>query len=150
MIIFVVGSSAGTCCDSVDNTSFSTLVVDTWSTLCKASLNCPLYKGGLIALTPLSLVLGLWLSYGHWLLAHGLQLSSLGVGEEDHVGYASLLEIFSQLSYLELLFNPHFTETWLQHTLFGTTIKSFIVWKMCGLAMKKFQTFAILHLKPRC
>jgi len=67
MIIFVVGSSVGTCCDSVDNTSLSTLVH-------------PLYKGGLIALTSLSLVLGLWLSYGHWLLAHGLQLSSLGVG----------------------------------------------------------------------
>ncbi len=111
MVIFVVGSSASTCCDNVDNTSFSILVVDTRSTLCKASLNRPLYKGGLIALTPLSLVLGLWLSYGNWLFAHGLQLSSFGVGEEDHVGYASPLENSSQLLYLELLYNPHFTKT---------------------------------------
>jgi hypothetical protein len=80
MIIFVVGSNVGTCCDSVDNTSYSTLVVDIRSTIRKAGLSRPLYKAGLIALIPLSLVLGLWLSYGHCLLAHGHQLSSLGVG----------------------------------------------------------------------
>jgi hypothetical protein len=45
------------------------------------------------------------------LFAHGLQLSSLGVGEKDHVGYVSPLESSSQLSYLELLYNPQFTET---------------------------------------
>ncbi len=102
--------------------SLSILIADTRSTFCEAILSHPLCKGGLIGFTPLSRVLGLWLPYGHWLLAHGLQLSSFGVGEEEHVGYASPLENSSQFSYLELLFNPHFIETWFQRTPYGTTI----------------------------
>jgi hypothetical protein len=55
MIIFIVGFSVGTCCESVDNTSFFTLVVDTWFSICKVGLTRPLYKGGLLALTPFHL-----------------------------------------------------------------------------------------------
>jgi hypothetical protein len=58
MIIFDAGYNTSACHDGIDNISPSTLVVNTWSTICKASLNHPLCKGGFTTLTPLLLMLG--------------------------------------------------------------------------------------------